>query len=271
MFLLVGDDLELGASDTDMSSFFDDIVDPIGCVSRAQYISPTRLHAIRSARASLMRTRARYTRARYTRKTYKRATYNREITARDQDTVIYDFEPRHERPSRFDTFHDLSKKYTNGSDYMDSFEDAFGDDEYVVPLSGIVSTGSGYRFPNMMPKQIEQLMAFWENDFQVDEEIYPKMSSWEKLGFVSAMKKVPRDYDEYCECEKMVKKWLACGKSKENWDMLNHGPQPAQIVYPKRRANHNPADYKKKLINFAQCPRIRNSQVNLSRQLSKRY
>ena len=161
-----------------------------------------------------------------------------------------------ERSSQYNTYHYIPKIYTKGCDYIDNCDDGYGDDEFVVTPFSRLATGIGYRFPKQMPNDIEQLMTFWENDFQVGQEIYPKMSSWGKLGIINAMKKLPNDYEEYCIYEKLVKKWLSCGKKEAVWYKRYWGLGLTQVLnYPKRRLKHYPVDHEKNVINNCSLPK----------------
>ena len=171
-----------------------------GLYSRAQDISPTRLSAIRRAHPPPIVPRTRYPRA---------------IRCRSRVKA----EPLQTRLSRYNTYRSTPKKPTNDGDYMDSFKNRYGDDDYSPTHPGNKPAGSGHRFPKQVPETIQQLMAFWENDFQVGEEVFPKMSSWEKVGIVSAMKKFPKDYKLYCNYENLVKEWLSGGKNQSMWNL----------------------------------------------------
>ena len=225
----VADDLDLDASaDDDLFSFFDDPMDELS--SQAQYISPTDLCTIRNARPDVIDTCV----------TYPRAKCARALRRRGR--TINDPESNDTRSSRLSTYQSTAKKYTKGSDYMDSFNNRYGNDKYVPTHSGkSLIAGSGYQFPKRTPHRIEQLMAFWENDFQVGENVYPKMGSWEKMGIVSAMKNVPKDYDKYCIYENFAKEWLSCSNNQAMW--THKLTEVYQILNcPNEHPKHYPAD-----------------------------
>ena len=103
--------------------------------SRAQDISPTRLSAIRRAHPPPIVPRTKYPRA---------------IRCRSRVKA----EPLQTRLSRHSTYRSTPKKLIKDTDYMDSFKNRYGDDDYVPTHSGNKPAGSGHRLPNRCQRQL---------------------------------------------------------------------------------------------------------------------
>ena len=121
-----------------------------------------------------------------------------------------------------------SKYYNFGSEDMgfDSYFDALAhqcesdddDDDYFCMTCYSMSAGQTYAFPRVTPRRIEQLVKFWENDFQVGNLVYPCMGSWESKGIApNRMFDPASDCRKYSAFKVLFRKWLECNQSREQW------------------------------------------------------
>ena len=121
-----------------------------------------------------------------------------------------------------------SRYYNFGSedmgfdDYFDSLanqcESEDDDDDYFCMTCFSMSAGQTYAFPRVTPRRIEQLVKFWEKDFQVGSFVYPKMGSWESKGIEPNRNEDPAsDCRKYSAFKVLYRKWLECNQSREQW------------------------------------------------------
>ena len=121
-----------------------------------------------------------------------------------------------------------SRYYNFGSedmgfyDYFDSLanqcESDDDNDDYFCMTCFSMSAGRTYAFPRVTPRRIEQLVKFWEKDFQVGSFVYPKMGSWESKGIEPNRNEDPAsDCRKYSAFKVLYRKWLECNQSREQW------------------------------------------------------
>ena len=109
------------------------------------------------------------------------------------------------------------------------------DDDFLMDVaicSGRPSSASsGYRFPRYQPDEIDEIIDFWETDFQVGAYIVPKMSQWERLGITPSADTQRSDWNKYALYRTLYTCWVGCNRSHEQWTRRYWGKSLAQVVH----------------------------------------
>ncbi len=96
-------------------------------------------------------------------------------------------------------------------------EDDSDDDDFCMTCYSM-GAGADYAFPRITPRRIEQLVRFWENDFQVRDHIYPAMGTWDSLGVAPNRVDHPApDVRKFLAYKTLYQKWMECNRSKDQW------------------------------------------------------
>ncbi len=89
--------------------------------------------------------------------------------------------------------------------------------EAVTFSKGKPLVKKGYAFPRDLPTDIDDVVAFWELDFQVKQQIIPRMGAWEGLGIAPRRSHSAKDHQKYMSYKVLYLKWEHLNRSKDQW------------------------------------------------------
>ena len=132
-----------------------------------------------------------------------------------------------------------SKIHTDISHYYEDVDDfqLFEDFECYTSTGKPDSMSTSYCFPSKGAKDITAVLSFWEVDFQVGDQMIPRMGSWEQNGISPQKDTDTAGYARYLNYKKLFLKWVACNKSMEQWHENYWGDSLLKIINRKNKVS----------------------------------
>ena len=153
--------------------------------------------------------------------------------------------------TRFDSKRNSNKlcKVSFPADYSESFMD-FG-------VRGKLQISDRYRFPRLTPSDIDEIVNFWELDFQVGHYIVPRIGSWESNSLVPQKDSSPVDYHKYETYRDLYRKWLQCNRSLDQWYAKYGLMSLENIVHCSRKGQKRKFNTRRPLSATSRSPRVK--------------